>query len=142
MKKELVIDTCVFVTALLSKEGASREVLMRCLRGEYSISMGTALYLEYESLLTRTDLFNECILTRTEREELLNAFLSVCQWVHVYYLWRPNLKDEADNHLIELAVAGGCDAVVTHNVKDFKQSQLLFPEIQIIRPAQLIKGEF
>ena len=142
MKKELIIDTCVFVSALLSKDGASREVLKRCLKKEYSISMGTALYLEYESLLTRDDLFKECILSRSEREALLNAFLSVCHWVNVYYLWRPNLRDEADNHVIELAVAGGCDAIITHNVKDFKQSQLQFSEIQIIQPGQLIKGEF
>ena len=142
MKKELVVDTCVFVTALLSKDGASREVLMRCLKKEHTVKMGTALYIEYESLLARDDLFSACILTKKEREELLNAFLSVCEWVHVYYLWRPNLKDEADNHLIELAVAGGCDAIVTNNVKDFQQSQLQFPEIQIIRPSQLIKGEF
>ena len=68
MKKELIIDTCVFVSALLSKDGASREVLKRCLNKEYSISMGTALYLEYESLLTRDDLFKECILSKSERE--------------------------------------------------------------------------
>ncbi len=142
MKKGLVIDTCVFVSALLSKEGASREVLRRCLKNEYSIRMGTTLYLEYESLLTRDDLFKECILSKSDREKLLNAFLSVCGWVNVYYLWRPNLRDEADNHLIELAVAGGCDAIITHNVKDFKQSQLQFPEIHIIQPRQLIKGGF
>ena len=49
-----------------------------------------------------------CQLDREEREALLNAFLSVCTWQTVYYLWRPNLPDEADNHLVELAVAGGC----------------------------------
>ena len=141
MKRNLVIDTCILVTALLSENGASREILRRCLKGEYIVNMGAALYLEYESLLSRDKVFDKCVLSQYEREELLNAFFSVCKWVNVYYLLRPNLKDEADNHLIELAVAGGCDAIVTNNVKNFKQSQLLFPEIKIIQPSQLIKGE-
>ena len=45
-------------------------------------------------------------LTPKEREDLLDAFLSVCEWVPIYFLWRPNLPDEGDNHLMELVVAG------------------------------------
>jgi hypothetical protein len=33
----------------------------------------------------------------------------------VYYDWRPNLRDEGDTHLIELVLAGGAQAIVTHN---------------------------
>ena len=46
-------------------------------------------------------------LTASERRALFDALLSVSEWIKVYYLWRPNLPDEGDNHLIELAVAGG-----------------------------------
>ena len=35
-----------------------------------------------------------------------SSLISRRTWVRVYYLWRPNLPDEADNHLVELAVAG------------------------------------
>jgi len=52
--------------------------------------------------------------------------------VSIYYLWRPNLKDEADNHLIELAVAGNVKCIITQNKNDFKNSDLLFPDIQIV----------
>ncbi|WP_368500055.1 PIN domain-containing protein, partial [Moraxella sp.] len=43
---------------------------------------------------------------------MLNALLSICEWVRIFYLWRPNLKDEGDNHLIELAVAGNANIIV------------------------------
>jgi len=53
--------------------------------------------------------------------------------------WRPNLPDESDNHLIELAVAGGARAIVTNNVRHLERSELLFPTIRILRPADLIE---
>jgi len=99
--------------------------------------MGAALFAEYESLMTREPLFERCVLDSGERDALLNAFLSVCGWTRVYYLWRPNLPDEADNHVLELAVAGRAEVIVTKNVRDFVRSELLFPEIRIMKPEQL-----
>ncbi|WP_422133014.1 MULTISPECIES: PIN domain-containing protein [unclassified Endozoicomonas] len=49
----------------------------------------------------------------SEREQVLNALLSITQWVEIYYLWRPKLPDEADNHLVELAMAGGASHIIT-----------------------------
>ncbi len=54
------------------------------------------------------------------------------------YLWRPNLPDEEDNHILELAVAGNAQAIITHNLKDFRQGQLAFPQIAILTPKQFI----
>jgi len=59
--------------------------------------MGAALINEYEAVLSRGALFKKCVLTAEEREELLDAFLSVCRWTRIYYLWRPNLPDDEDN---------------------------------------------
>lgn len=64
--------------------------------------------------------------------------MSVCRWVKVYYLWRPNLLDEADNHLIELAIAGNASVIVTRNIRDFQQSQLQFPRLKIRTPEQIV----
>jgi predicted nucleic acid-binding protein len=49
------------------------------------------------------------------------------------------LRDEADNHLVELAVAGGAAAIVTHNVRDLKNGALLFPSVRIVTPAEFLK---
>lgn len=63
--------------------------------------------------------------------------MSVCKWVRIFYLWRPNLRDEADNHLVELAIAGNAQIIVTRNVNDFRRSQLLFPQLKILNSAIL-----
>lgn len=141
MSRRIVLDTNVFVAALLGPRGASREVLRQCLLGRYQPLMGTALFLEYEALLARGTLFATCSLPREEREALLDAFLSVCIWQTVYYTWRPNLPDEADNHLVELAVAGGAEAIVTWNTKDFARAELLFPGLRIVGPDDLLKED-
>ena len=69
------------------------------------------------------------------------AFASRCRWVRVRYLWRPNLPDEADNHVVELAVAGGAEAIVTFNRRDFDRAELHFPGLQIVTPGVLITEE-
>lgn len=103
--------------------------------------MGAALFAEYESLHAREALFKRCMPTKAERQAMLDAFCSICKWVNVYYAWRPNLPDESDNHLIELAMAGGADAILTHNVKDFRRSELRFPDLKIVTPATWFKQE-
>lgn len=135
----VVIDTNVFVSALLGPAGASREILRGCLKGEYVPLIGPALYHELEAVLARTALFEGCALSEQERDELLNAYVKVCRWTRVYFAWRPNLRDETDNHLVELAVAGGADAIVTKNVRDFRDTELRFPGLRILRPVDLIK---
>lgn len=101
--------------------------------------MGASLFAEYEDVMSRSELFQSSPLAADEREAVLNAFLSVCRWTRVYFLWRPNLPDEGDNHLIELAVAGGARAIVTNNVRHLERSELLFPTIRILRPVDLIE---
>lgn len=135
----VVVDTSVFVSALLGRGGASRDVLRSCLEGRATPLMGTALFAEYESLLTRSSLFAPSPLSPAEREALLNAFLSVCRWVTIYFGWRPNLVDEGDNHVVELAVAGGAGAIVTKNVKDFRRAELSFVGLRILKPEELLK---
>jgi len=134
----IVIDTNVFISALLSAEGASRLIIRACLEACYQPLMGVALLAEYEDIMHREALFMNCPIDVVKRNELLDAFLSVCEWTNVYYLWRPNLRDEADNHIIELAVAGNAKYIVTHNIRDFKNAQLLFPNLLIVKPEQLL----
>lgn len=135
----LVLDTNVFVSAILSKQGASRAVLRRCLQGTDEALMGQALFAEYESLLERTVVWSRPLITKQERETLWQAYLSVCRWVRVYYLWRPNLPDESDNHLVELAVAGGAEYLLTYNVRDFANPELRFPHLKVRTPPQFLR---
>ena len=138
MNNRIVIDTNVFIGSLISPHGLNREMIRRCLQREYQPLMGNALSAEYESVMERPEIISKCRLNREEIDHLLNAFLNVSEWVEIYYSWRPNLRDEGDNHLIELAVAGNAKIVATNNIRDFRAAELSFPNISILTPAQII----
>lgn len=135
----IVVDTNVITAAFIRPLGRNRDVLRACFVGTAKPLMGAALFHEYEDVLSREHLMRKSPLASSERNELFHAFLSVCEWVRVYYLWRPNLSDEADNHVIELAVAGGADAIVTNNIRDLRYGELSFKQLQIITPVQFLK---
>jgi putative PIN family toxin of toxin-antitoxin system len=135
---KIVVDTNVFVSACLT-DGAPNAVIAGCFEGKYQPLMGNALFAEYEDVLGRASLFKACRLNVKERSELLDIFLSYCQWVKIYYQWRPNLRDEGDNHLIELAVAGRAEYLVSSNLKDLQSGQLKFPQVQFLSPHSFLK---
>ena len=132
----VVIDTNVFVAGLRSGGGASREIIRLALTGEIKPIFGNALWLEYEDLLGRDIWTNST--SDSERRQVLSALIKVGQWVTVYYGWRPNLPDEADNHLIELAIAGGADVIITHNIRDIKRGELL-NSIKVQSPSDFLE---
>lgn len=134
----IVVDTNVFVGACMGV-GASNRVVRECISGRLTPLMGTALLTEYEDVLARQSLFKGCRLTRIERDELLDIFLARCQWTRIFYGWRPNLPDEADNHLIELAVAGNAQKIVTRNLTDLQKGELQFRQIAIVTPEHLFE---
>jgi putative PIN family toxin of toxin-antitoxin system len=140
MSLRIVIDTSVFISSLIEPRGPSRALIRRCLLGDYRPLMGNALFSEYESVINRQNVLNQCPLTETEIVELLAAFLSVCEWTNVYYLWRPNLRDAADNHILELAIAGNANLIATNNVRDFRNTELIFPGLLIMTPEQVLGG--
>ena len=135
----VVIDTNILVAALLRGGGSSRSVLRACLATRYQPVLGPALLAEYEDVLGRSDLFADSVLSAKEREEVFDGFLARCRWVEVFYAWRPNLPDEADNHLIELGVAAQADAIVTRNLRHVSRGELKFPSLKVITPEHCLE---
>jgi putative PIN family toxin of toxin-antitoxin system len=133
----VVIDTNVFVAGLRSEGGASRAVLRWALDGVLQPLFGNALWMEYQDLLHRPVWGDET--TVEERREVLAALAGRGRWVTVYYGWRPNLPDEGDNHLIELALAGGAAAIVTHNLRDLRGGDLRLGKLRLLTPAQCLE---
>lgn len=134
----VVIDANVFIGACLGR-GAANQVVAQCLQGTLQPLMEPALMTEYEDVLGRQALFARSRLDSAERDELFDIFLGRCRWTRIYFGWRPNLRDEGDNHLIELAVAGGADCIVTRNLRDLNTAQLKFPDLRILTPEHLLR---
>jgi len=140
MKPRIVVDTSVLTSALMSAHGPNREILRRCLLGRYQPLLGNALFSEYLDVATRDTTLARCPVPKEDVIDLLEAFCAVSEWIAIFYLWRPNLSDEGDNHVLELATAGNARWIVTNNVKDFRNAQLRFPDIAIVTPEQILKG--
>ena len=80
------------------------------------------LMLEYEAVLTRTEHLNESGLTAEETGAVLDAMAAVIDPVRLRFLWRPQLKDPADEMVLETAVNGRADCLVTFNVRHLKSA--------------------
>ena len=103
--------------------------------------MGAALFAELEDVLGRSVLFQNSRISASERSDLFDVFLASCRWTRIYFAWRPNLRDEGDNHLVELAIAGGAGHIVTNNVRDFQNPQLHFKQCVALTPAQFLQEQ-
>ena len=112
-------------------------MLRHVLEGKFLPLFGNALWTEYQDVLGRP-VWGEAT-TALERMAVLAALAQQGRWVTVYFGWRPNLADEADNHLIELAIAGGAQAIVTHNLRDLRGGQLRLGNLRVMTPAQCLK---
>lgn len=136
----VVIDANIFMGACLGTCASSRKV-EACLTRHLQPLMAAAPLAGYEDVLGRSALFAKSRLNAAERSELLDIFLSTCRWTRIYFGWRPNLRDEGDNHLVELAVAGGASHIVTLNIRDLRPMELRFPGLAIVTPTQLLAKE-
>jgi putative PIN family toxin of toxin-antitoxin system len=141
MSSRIVVDTSVLVSALIGPRGPGREVLRRCLQRRHQPMISNALFQEYEAVIARAEIIERCPLSTAETRTLLNAFYQTCQWVPIYFLWQPNVPDEGDNFLVELAVAGHAGAIITNNLRDLNRAELLFPDLSILSPEQLLQGD-
>ena len=131
----------MLVSALTSAEGTSRVVLRSALEGRWLPLVSLSLFLEYEDVFSRVNVIARCPLSETERQDLLDAYTACCQMIELYYTWRPNLRDEGDNHVFELAVAAQDATLLTWNLRDFASAELRFPNIRVLTPAQWLASE-
>lgn len=97
----------------------------------------TALFLEYEDVLKRAEQRLAHGLDNAGIDRFLGARASASEAVNVRYQWRPQLSDANDEMVFEAAVNGRADALVTHNIKDFKAAATKF-NVRILLPADML----
>lgn len=130
----VILDTNVLVAALRSRGGWSRRMLVQVLESELVAGVSVPLFIEYESVLQRDEQLHAFGLTRAEMDEFLTGLASVLKPIDISFLWRPQLKDPADEMVLEAAVNGRCSHIVTWNGRDFAQAVPRF-NLQCVTPA-------
>lgn len=133
-----LLDTNVLISALRSRQGASHALVRRVLQGKLAITMHHKLLTEYQDVLSRPETLKSLVFSWEEIEAILAFIVAEAHEVNVNYLWRPNLKDEGDNFVMELAVAASPCILVTHNTKDFIAGELSFRNVWIKTPQQVL----
>jgi putative PIN family toxin of toxin-antitoxin system len=131
----VVLDTCILFSALRSSSGASHRIVKSLLNSNFRPLVSTPVFFEYEEVLLRPKQFPH--LTAKEIEDFLDFIASACEHVRINFLWRPHLPDPDDDLVLELAVSGRADAIITFNQRYFVGSDQF--GIRVISPRELIK---
>lgn len=132
----LVLDTSVLVAALRSRRGASFRLLSQIDTGAFQTAVSVPLVFEYEAAGKRHA--RAAGLTHEDIDDLIDYLCQVSIRQGIFYLWRPFLKDPGDDLVLEVAVAAECDAIVTHNVRDFAGVEEQF-RVGIWTPQQALR---
>ena len=129
---QVVIDTNVFITALRSDRGASYLLLSLIGLEKFDIHISVPLILEYEEAARKAKW-----KSKPQWQYILDIIDYICldgKQRKIHFLWRPRGRDPRDEMVLEVAVAGNCNAIVTYNKKDFTEAasfgvELLTPKI-------------
>jgi len=122
----IVLDTNVVVAGLRSPSGASAALIHHALSERFTLLLSVALALEYEAVCRDPAHRIASGLSEAEVSTIVSALCGVCEPVDARYLWRPQLRDPADEMVFETAVNGRADALVTFNGRDFGNAPAQF----------------
>ncbi len=133
-----MLDTSVIVAALRSRFGASNALLEHVARGRVRPLVTTALFLEYEDVVKRPETRLATGMSDEEVDGFLAALASAAEPVEVNFRWRPQLSDPKDELVLEAAVNGEADALVTHNIRDFEPARQVFG-LRVLLPRDVLR---
>ena len=122
------------VAAIRSDAGASRRLLVAGLERRLTLLISVPLLIEYEAVMTRTAHLAASRLSAEDVRILLDAVVAVAEPVRLAFHWRPGLADPDDDMILEAAVNGRADAIVTFNRRDFDQAARRFG-LAVLSPA-------
>ena len=138
MPRRVVLDTSVIVAALRTRHGAANRVLRLVASRRLVLLASPPLFLEYEDVLRRPEQRLAHGLTPEAIDEFLAELAALVEPVDIHFQWRPQVRDPSDEMVLEAAINGRADALVTYNIKHFAAAGDRFG-IPILRPADVLE---
>ena len=131
---KIVLDTNVLFAALKSRRGASYKLISLLPTRRFSMAISVPLVIEYEDVLRRGRLSDS--ITEKDISDFIDFFCYIGDQQEIFFLWRPFLPDPSDDLVLEVAVAGGCDAIITYNKRHFKNVEKF--GLRILDPKEFL----
>ena len=135
----LVIDTAMLVAAYRSRKGASAALLELVLQKRVALVATPTLFPEYEAVLKRPEHTQVHGMSYRDIDRLLSLLALIAVEARPSYRWRPQLRDPADEHVLDAAVNGHASAIVTFNVRDFLPAATQFG-IRVLEPGVILRS--
>jgi putative PIN family toxin of toxin-antitoxin system len=135
---KVVLDTSVIISAMRSRLGASNALLELGASGSFEMLATPALFLEYEEVVYREEHRTVHRLSDERIEEFLRGLAAMMTPVRVYYQWRPQMLDADDELVLEAALNGRADRIVTHNIRDFLPTISRF-QLSAVTPSTFLR---
>lgn len=136
---KVVLDTDVVVAALRSPTGASAELVRMARAGHIRMAASVSLFMEYEAVCTRPEHVLASGLDLRQVGIFLDALASFTEPVAVHFLWRPQLRDPADELVLEAAVNASADALVSFNLRHFADAASRF-HLRLAPPGLFLRS--
>lgn len=133
-----MLDTDVVVAAMRSPTGGSAELLRKIVTDKVTMLLTVALALEYEAICMLAEHRLASGLSAPETGLFIDALIAIAEPVPLYFRWRPQLRDPGDELVLEAAVNGRADAIVTFNEKDLREARTGF-DIEVLRPGEILR---
>jgi putative PIN family toxin of toxin-antitoxin system len=131
----VVLDTAAMVAAMRSDAGASRRLLVAALERRLTLLASVPLMFEYQAVMMRPEHLNASDLLAEDVDALPDAVSAIAEPVWLAFRWRPALRDPDDDMVLEAAVNGGAEAIVTFNLRDFGPGASRFG-IRVLSPGE------
>ena len=133
-----MLDTDVVVAAMRSPTGGSAELLRNVAARKVVMVLTVALALEYESICMLAEHRLASGLSESETGLFVDSLIAMAEPVPLFFRWRPQLRDPGDELVLEAAVNGRADAIVTFNEKDLREARSGF-DIEVLRPGEVLR---
>ena len=132
------MDTDAIVAAMRSPSGASAATIRKARRGKVALLLSVPLAMEYEAVCARPEHQLAAGLNEQEVRIFVDAVIAIPEPVKIHYLWRPQLRDPSDEMVLETAVNGRANVLITFNVRDYGTAPARFG-IEVMTPREAVE---